>query len=108
MQELAIMRRMFAIVSPLACVMLLFAGAATAGNDTWTGTGPAGAAVRAVLVDPTPGSTTIYIGTVGSGVFKSTNGGATWAQSDPAGPLATRTVRSLVFGAAGTIYAGID
>ena len=72
------MRRTVVIVSALVCVMLLFAGAASAGLNSWTGTGPDGGPIRSVLVDPTsPG--TIYVGTAGSGVFKSTDGGATWA-----------------------------
>ncbi len=80
------MRRSIAIAFPLVCVMLLFVGSASAGLNTWTGTGPTGGAIRAVLVDPSAPST-IYIGTVGSGVFKSTDGGATWFPSEPAGPL---------------------
>ena len=93
----------FAILS-----LSLIGGSAWAGQNVWTGTGPDGGPIRSVLVDPiTP--TIIYAGTGGSGVFKSTNGGTTWVQLDPTGDLATKTVRSLVFGATtATIYAGAD
>ena len=88
--------------------LLLFAGPAWAGPDIWTGGGPPGAAIRAVLVDPiTPA--TIYVGTVGSGVFKSTDSGATWAPGRSHRPIATRTIRSIVAGPPGTtLYAGAD
>src|SRR5262249_8873406 len=79
-----------------------------AGPNAWTADGPAGGSIRAVLVDPTT-PTTVYVGTVGSGVFKSIDGGATWVQSDPTGPTATKTIRSLVIDtASGTLYAGAD
>jgi len=42
---------------------------------------PAGAAVRDMIIDPqTPGL--FYVGT-GGGVFKSTNGGASWSARSP-------------------------
>jgi len=99
------------VIAVLAIFPLsLFGGPAWAGTNAWTGTGPDGGPVLAVLVDtaslatPSP----IYVGTAGSGVFKSLDGGVTWAQTEPGGSLAKRRVRSLVFGAAGTIYAGSD
>jgi photosystem II stability/assembly factor-like uncharacterized protein len=52
-----------------------------AGTDTWTTTGPGGGRILALAIDPeTPA--TVYAGTWGSGVYKSTDGGGTW---DPAG-----------------------
>src|SRR5262245_40353197 len=101
------MRRPAVIAFRVLALLLVLAGTAWAGNGIWTGNGPTGAATRAVLVDPAAPSTT-YVGTVGSGVFKSIDTGATWVQTDPTGPIATRTVRSLVFGPPGTIYAGSD
>jgi Abnormal spindle-like microcephaly-assoc'd, ASPM-SPD-2-Hydin len=93
----------FAILS-----LSLFVGSAWAGPNTWTGGGPTGAAIRAVLVDPLTPST-IYVGTVGSGVFKSINNGATWTKLvDASGTLATRTIRAIVISATGTLYAGAD
>lgn len=45
---------------------------------TWTGIGPGGGIVNTLAIDPaTP--TTLYAGTQGSGVFKTTDGGASWS-----------------------------
>src|SRR5215211_1739163 len=56
-------------------------GSESAGKDHWTAIGPDGAKVVALLVDPhTP--TTVFAGTVGAGVLKSTDGGASWAASN--------------------------
>jgi cysteine-rich repeat protein len=50
---------------------------AQAGINVWTSHGPEGGDVQALAIDPmTP--TTLYAGTPGGGVFKSTNGGGTW------------------------------
>jgi hypothetical protein len=60
-----------------------------------------------VLVDPIQPNV-VYVGTIGSGVFKSVDNGVNWAQADPTGPISTRTIRSIVAGAPGTLYAGAD
>src|SRR5262249_12617870 len=64
----------------LAAVALLILAVPTiarAGTGTWTSHGPTGGNVTVVAVDPlTP--TTVYAGTHGGGIFKSTDGGATW------------------------------
>ena len=83
---------------------LLAAGPAGAGLNVWTGTGPAGGPIRAVLVDPAAPST-VYVGTNGSGVFKSTDGGITWAQAGA--ELAGKSVRALVKPST-TIYAAVE
>jgi len=59
-------------------VILSLAGGhpAQAGINVWTGNGPEGREVTALAIDPVTPST-LYAGTDG-GVFKSTNGGATW------------------------------
>jgi hypothetical protein len=43
----------------------------------WTSNGPQGVWPNCFLVDPTNPST-LYLGTHGDGVFKSTDGGGTW------------------------------
>lgn len=50
----------------------------TAAVDAWTSEGPQGAAVTVLAFDPVDAETS-YIGTTGAGVFKSTDGGATWS-----------------------------
>ena len=42
---------------------------------------PAGAVVEALAIDPVT-TTVLYAGTLGQGVFKSTNGGATWQRKN--------------------------
>ena len=58
-------------------VWLGLAGSASAGVNTWTTTGPAGGRVQSLAVDPVT-TTIIYAGTDGGGIFRSTNGGASW------------------------------
>lgn len=51
---------------------------ASAQTDVWTSHGPDGGTVSKLAIDPqTP--TTLYAGTSGGGVYKSTNGGETWS-----------------------------
>ncbi|PYM65198.1 MAG: hypothetical protein DME11_11110, partial [Candidatus Rokuibacteriota bacterium] len=50
---------------------------AEAGVNVWTTNGPHSETINALAIDPqTP--TTLYAGTSGDGVFKSTDGGTTW------------------------------
>jgi hypothetical protein len=64
----------FAIQQVSTCI-----GACTAHNgmNVWTGNGPAGADIGSLAVDPTTPST-LYAGAIGSGVFKSIDGSASW------------------------------
>jgi len=50
----------------------------SAGFNTWSSIGPEGGWIYALAIDPTTPSTP-YAGTYGGGMFKSTNGGATWS-----------------------------
>ena len=49
--------------------------------DEWISLGPPGATVQALAVDPS-NPNTLYTGSDGSGLFKSTNGGASWPTPD--------------------------
>jgi hypothetical protein len=53
---------------------------AYAGAGVWTSGGPYGGSVTALAINPTT-PTTLYAGTDGGGVFKSTNSGGTWANT---------------------------
>src|SRR5262249_57093723 len=100
------MRRLASLLVARLAVSVL-SPPARAGINIWTGGGPAGGPIRALLVD-SASPTTIYAGTLGSGVFKSVDGGFTWNQTEPAGLLGSRTVRALVQDGAGTLYAGVE
>lgn len=67
-------------VSLLAFAVLCSVGAADlacAAIDAWSTHGPDGGSISALAIDPATPST-LYAGTVGGGVFKSADGGATW------------------------------
>ena len=53
-------------------------GQASAGDNVWTSLGPEGGPIQALAVSPTAG--TVFAGTQGAGVFRSTDGAATWAR----------------------------
>ena len=67
-------------VSLIGLICLLSAahpGIVSAGTNVWTSNGPEGGSVNTLVIDPaTP--TTLYAGTLGRGVFKSTDAGETW------------------------------
>lgn len=67
---------------PILSILILFcpslAGVASAGVNTWTTNGPERGDIRALAIDPT-NPATLYAGTLGGGVFKSSNGGTSWS-----------------------------
>src|SRR4051812_16183038 len=80
----------------LACVALLLLSARIAGAGAWTSKGPLGGNGTALAVDPTT-PTTVYAGTSGGGLFKSTDGGVTWSAINGGVPsVGSWTVESLV------------
>ena len=61
-----------------AMILLLFSQVALSAIDSWSQYTPnEGGAVQAIAVDPNTADT-IYVGTAANGVYKSTDGGATW------------------------------
>src|SRR5438045_4091659 len=50
-----------------------------AGDNVWTSLGPDGGSISALVIDP-QNTRTVYAAT-GSGVFKTTDGGASWSQA---------------------------
>jgi len=67
----------------LLCAAVLFGGTrvAHAGINVWTSNGLGGGLVSALPIDPTT-STTLYAGSDGGGVFKSTDGARTWVAAN--------------------------
>lgn len=99
------MRRLGAGIVISIGVFGLLPALAHAGAGVWTSGGPYGGPVTAVVVDPS-GSATVYLGTEGHGIFKSTDGGATWvaAQSGLGNPYVFTLALDPV--TPGTVYAG--
>ncbi|HEY5995662.1 MAG TPA: hypothetical protein VIU29_01510, partial [Candidatus Deferrimicrobiaceae bacterium] len=52
----------------------------TAGSRHWSSIGPDGGYVRTLAVDA--GKSTVYAGTAAGGVYKSTDGGASWSAAN--------------------------
>ena len=92
-------------------LLLILAGLASraskvsAGVGVWTTNGPYGGDVRALVVNPADPAT-LYAGTSGGGVFKSTNRGTTWTAVNTG--LTGTDVLSLALDPANpaTLYAG--
>ena len=91
----------------VAVLAMLTLGMLTAGVNTWTSIGPEGGSVWAVAIDP-QNSRTLY-GMTGAGLFKSTDGGASWSAAKPGLP-ASVSASSLVIDPqnSGTMYAVTD
>jgi len=68
---------MYLAIALLVLLGGLLGPVGTASGQTWVTNGPGGGIVTSLAVDPkTP--TTIYAGTSGAGIFKSTNAGGNW------------------------------
>jgi photosystem II stability/assembly factor-like uncharacterized protein len=99
--------RQFVLLTVRTAVVVLgtSTGVLWAGNNEWTSIGPDGGSIQALAVDPqNPG--TVYA-TASDGIFKTTNGGASWTpvSSDL---LARFYVTALAIEpqSTGTVYAG--
>ena len=92
-------------ISLLVLLSTFQAGIAFSATDVGTSNGLEGGVVYALAIDPaTPA--TLYAGTLGGGVFKSTNGGANWSAVNAG--LTNTDVRTLAIDPAtpATLYAG--
>src|SRR5204862_3823027 len=69
------------LLSILALLCPSLAGVARAGVNVWTTHGPEGGYVQTLAIDPASPAT-LYAGTSGGGVFKSTNAGESWTASN--------------------------
>jgi hypothetical protein len=81
-----------------------YAAGITRSNWAWLGPGNIGGRIRAVAIHPATTST-IFIGSVSGGIWKTTNSGAAWSVVDDF--MANLAVTSIVFqpGAPSTMYA---
>jgi photosystem II stability/assembly factor-like uncharacterized protein len=77
------------------------------GLNRWTAIGPDGANVVALAIDPRTPSTA-YAGTMGSGVLKSTDRGASWMTANAALPSAHVLALAIDPSAPSTLFAGTD
>ena len=53
-----------------------------AGNGAWTSNGPFGGGIHSMASAPTDPDV-LYVGTDGSGIWRSDDGGRTWSELDP-------------------------
>jgi photosystem II stability/assembly factor-like uncharacterized protein len=89
-----------------ALALVISARAAAAGQGVWTPIGPYGGTVTALAI--VPGGGTVYAGTASSGVFRSTDGGATW-QAVPKGPGGGEVMTlSLAASQPSTLHVSVD
>ena len=73
MMRMTTFRKILLLILP-TLLIVSDAGTVFAGINVWTSNGPEGGRIRALAIDPvTPD--TLYAGTEGGGLFKSTNGG---------------------------------
>ena len=94
-------------INPPTAMPLLPLTVAGVGSNRWTWMGPGniGGRTRSILVHPTDPAT-LWLGSVGGGVWKTSNGGATWAPlADFMGSLAVSTL-ALDPTNPNTLYAG--
>ena len=66
-------------------VVIIAAALQLSAAGPWTGLGPFVGSVSSLALDPSS-SSTLYAGTINGGLFKSTDGGSSWAVVDPTLP----------------------
>ena len=81
MQRISRLSKILVIVFLALLISLSQPIPVSAGFNAWSSIGPEGGWIYALAIDPTTPST-LYAGTYGGGVFKSTNGGASWSAAN--------------------------
>ncbi len=83
---------------------------ADAGTNVWTSNGPTGGFIHALAIDDPFAPTTVYAGTDGGGLFKTTDFGGTWNAVNSGLPIVGGTLEVLSLAvdptAPTTVYAG--
>jgi photosystem II stability/assembly factor-like uncharacterized protein len=100
-------RFLLPILSLLVLLCSSLAGVASAGVNTWTTNGPEGGVIVALAIDPSTPST-LYAGAGGGGVFKSSNGGASWSPANMGLTNTVVTALKIDPSAPATLYVGTD
>ena len=77
------------------------------GDNQWVSIGPGGGDIRALAINPQT-SDTLYAGTWGKGVFKSTNGGMNWTRINTGLTSGQAVALAINPQTPDTIYAGTD
>ena len=87
----------------IALIAIALSLTLSAGTNVWTSIGPEGGIVRSLAVDPRNPST-VYAATPLSGIFKTTDGGASWTHLGSAPIPESFDSRSLAIDSEGTVY----
>jgi photosystem II stability/assembly factor-like uncharacterized protein len=69
------------IAAMMLMLMAIFCPSASSDINQWSTNGPYGASVKAIAIHPFDNQI-IYIGTINNGIYKTTNGGESWAHVD--------------------------
>jgi len=94
----------FSFVFGLILTIVCLPREGSAGINQWSSSGLNGKSITALAINPTT-PTTVYAGVGGQGVFKSVNGGASWAATGLVGKITTSTLAIDPI-TTSTIYAG--
>ena len=95
------------ILPVMIAVAVLGSATVRAAANEWTRLGPYGGDVRALAIDP-QNSSTVYVASQGAGIFKSTDGGASWSSANSGLTTTYFDVLAIDPQNPSTLYAGGD
>jgi photosystem II stability/assembly factor-like uncharacterized protein len=103
--EVSIMYRLFATLFASLLLQAIFFLPHCLADTTWQSVGPYSGNIRIIVIDPN-NRQTVYAGTWDNGIFKTTNGGASWSSANNG--LKGTGVRALAIDPTNsqTVYAG--
>ena len=88
----------------IALIAVALSVTLSAGTNVWTSVGPEGGSVQSLAVDPRNPST-VFAATPASGIFKTSDGGASWIRVGSEPIPESSGLLSLTIDSAGTVYA---